>query len=71
MHLFQVIKIIGKPEISGQKVFYSCYHQTQLKTIQHSSYIISRVVSFCFFILCSTEFQGAHLPCSHVNLSAF
>ena len=24
-----------------------------------------------FFILCATEFQGAHLPCSHVNLSAF
>jgi len=24
-----------------------------------------------FFILCATEFQGAHLHCSHVNLSAF
>ena len=24
-----------------------------------------------FFILCATEFQGAHLTCSHVNLSAF
>ena len=24
-----------------------------------------------FFILCATEFQGAHLPCSHVSLSAF
>jgi len=24
-----------------------------------------------FFILCATEFQGEHLPCSHVNLSAF
>ena len=27
-------------------VFYSYYHQTQLKTIQHPSYIISRVVLF-------------------------
>ena len=25
----------------------------------------------CLFILCATEFQGAHLPCSHVNLGAF
>ena len=25
----------------------------------------------CFSILCATEFQGAHLPRSHVNLSAF
>ncbi len=24
-----------------------------------------------FYILCATEFQGAHLPRSHVNLSAF
>ena len=24
-----------------------------------------------FFIFCATEFQGAHLPCSHVNFSAF
>ena len=24
-----------------------------------------------FFILCTTELQGAHLPFSHVNLSAF
>ena len=35
--------------------------------------IISRVVLFfhLVFILCATEFQGAHLPCSHVNFSAF
>ena len=26
---------------------------------------------FLFFILCATEFQGAHLLCSQVNLSAF
>ena len=24
-----------------------------------------------FFVLCATEFPGAHLPCSHVNPSAF
>ncbi len=36
------------------------------------SYIISTVVIFLWsFILCATEFQGAHLPCSHVHLSAF
>ena len=33
--------------------------------------IISRVVIFFGFLFCATEFQGAHLPCSHVNLSAF
>ena len=35
-------------------MFDSCYHQTRLKTIQHPSYVISRVVRFSlvFYSLC-------------------
>ena len=31
-------------------MFYSCFHQTHLKTIQHPSYIISKVVIFFGFL---------------------
>ena len=45
LNLFKVVKYYWKPQIRGQRVFYSCYHQTQLKTIQHPS---SPELSFSF-----------------------
>ena len=56
---------------SEVKVFYSRYHQTQLKTIQHPSYIISRVVIF-FGFLFSDVFPNfrEHIFLVHTSISA-
>jgi len=51
-------------------VFYSCYYQTQLKTIQHPSYIISRfVIFFCFLFSVLPNFWE-HIFLARTSISA-
>ena len=51
-------------------MFYSCYHQTQLKTIQHPSYIICRVVIFFGFIFSVLSNFREHIFLARTSISA-
>ena len=62
--------MIGKPEIRCQRVFYSCYRQTQLETIQHPSYIISRVVIFFVFLFSVLPNFREHIFLARTSISA-
>ena len=71
LHLFKVIKYYWKARDQRSK---SVLLVLPPYTTQNNPTSIIRHLQSChflrFFILCGTEFQGAHLPCSHVNLSA-
>ena len=72
LHLFKVIKYYWKARDQRSK---SVLLVLPPDTTQNNPTSIIHHLQSChflwFFILCATEFQGAHLPCSHVNLSAF
>ena len=69
IHMFKVIKYYWKARDQKSK---SVLLVLPPDTTQNNpTSIISRVAIFFVFFLCATEFKGAHLPCSHVNLSAF
>ena len=72
LHLFKVIKYYWKARDQRPKsVLLVLPPDTTQKqsNIHHTS---SPELSFSLvFILCATEFQGAHLPCSRINVSAF
>ena len=51
-------------------MFYSCYHQIQLKTIQHPSYIISRVVIFFGFLFSVLQNFREHNFLARTSISA-
>ncbi len=51
-------------------MFYSCYHQTQLKTIQHPSYIICRVVIFFGFLFPVLPNFREHIFLARTSISA-
>ena len=51
-------------------MFYSCYHQTQPKTIQHPSYIISRVVIFFGFLFSVVPNFREHIFLARTSISA-
>ena len=58
LHLFKVMKYHLKArDRRGHRVFYSCYHQTQLKTFQHPSYIISFCCHFGFLFSVLPNFR--------------
>ena len=71
-HLFNVIKYPWKARDQRSQSFLLVLPPD---TTQNNPASIIRHLQSCpflwFFILCATEFQGTHLPCSHVNLSAF
>ena len=72
LHLFKVIKYYWKARDQRSK---SVLLVLPPDTTQNNPTSIIRHLQSChflwFFILCATEFQGEHLPCSHVNLSVF
>ena len=51
-------------------MFYSCYHQTQLKTIQYPSSIISRVVIFFGFLFSGLPNFREHIFLVRASISA-
>ncbi len=67
LHLFKVIKYYWKARDQRSK---SVLLTLPPDRTQNNATSIIHYLQSCHF-LCATEFQGAHLPCSHVNLSAF
>ena len=71
LHLFEVIKYYWK---ARDRRSTSVLLVLPPDTTQNNPTSIIHHLQSChflwFFISCATEFQGAHLPCSHVNLSA-
>ena len=71
LHLFKVIKYYWKARDQRSK---SVLLVLPPDTTQNNPTSIKHHLQSChflwFFFLCGTEFQAAHLPCSHVNLSA-
>ena len=69
-HLFKVIKYWKARDQRSKSVLLVLPPDTA----QNNPTFIIHHLQGChflwFFILRATEFQGAHLPCSHVNLSA-
>ena len=71
-YLFKVIKYYRKARDQRSK---SVWLVLPPDTTPNNPTSVIRHLQSChflwLFLLCATEFQGAHLPCSHVNLGAF